>query len=67
VSNSPRTVIAAITILSGLWSGRLATADEFMSDYDALNKALTDGRDVRMVIDLSACQIHGTKTSGPAI
>lgn len=58
---------AALVILSGVWGARRATADEFNPDYAALRKAVLDGKDIRMVVDLSACQVHGTDKPGPQI
>jgi VirK protein len=32
-----------------------------------LQKAVLDGKDVHMVIDLAACQAHGTDMAGPTV
>jgi hypothetical protein len=61
-----RVIITLATLLNP-WNGRLAAADEPNPDYAALQKAVLDGKDVHMVIDLSACQVHGTDKSGPPV
>jgi VirK protein len=59
--------IIALVVLLNVWSGRHAAADEPNPDYAALQKAVLDGKDVHMVIDLAACQVHGTDKAGPTV
>ena len=59
-------IMSAAIIFNPLSSHR-AIADESNPDYAALEKAVLDGKDVHMVVDLSACQVHGTDKSGPPI
>jgi len=59
-------IMSAAILFSPLSSHR-AIADEPNPDYAALEKAVLDGRDVRMVIDLSACQVHDSDKSGPPV
>jgi hypothetical protein len=49
------------------WDTRHAAADEPNRDYAAFENAVRDGKEIRMVIDLSACQVHGTDKSGPPV
>jgi VirK protein len=49
------------------WLVHSATADELSPDFVAFEKAVLDGKDFRMVIDMSACQVHGTDKSGPPV
>jgi hypothetical protein len=56
-----------LTAMASPWDARRAAADEPNQDFAALEKAVLDGKDVRMVIDLSACQVHGTDKSGPPV
>jgi hypothetical protein len=49
------------------WQMREAVADEANPDFTALERAVLDGKDFRMVIDLSACQVHGTDRPGPPV
>jgi VirK protein len=56
-----------LVVLFNLGSGYRATADEPNPDYAALQKAVLDGKDVRMVLDLAACQVHGTDKAGPTV
>jgi hypothetical protein len=65
----PRYALICATALSVLcqWDMHQAAAVETNPDVAAFEKALLDGKDVRMVIDLSACEVHGTNTPGPAV
>jgi hypothetical protein len=51
----------------GPWQMHGAVADELNQDFAAFEKAVLDGKDFRMVIDMSACQVHGTDKSGPPV
>jgi hypothetical protein len=57
----------SLVVLLNLWNGRDAAADELNLGYAALQKAVLDGKDVHVVIDLAACQAHGTDQAGPMI
>jgi hypothetical protein len=59
--------IVGLIVLLNLLSGHHAGADEPNLDYVALQKAVLDGKDVHMVIDLAACQVHGTDKAGPTV
>lgn len=59
--------IVALVVLLNLWSGHYTAADEPNPDYAALQKAVLDGKDVHMVLDLAACQVHGTDKAGPTV
>ena len=59
--------IMSAAILFNPLSSHRAIADEPNPDYAALEKAVLDGKDVHMAIDLSVCQVHGTDKSGPPI
>jgi hypothetical protein len=59
-------IMSAVALFNPLSSHR-AIADEPNLDYAALEKAVLDGKDVHMAIDLSTCQVHGTDKSGPSI
>ena len=37
------------------------------ADYAALSEAIAEGKEFRMLVDLSACQVHGTNAAGPPI
>ena len=65
-----RSIAVGIVVSIGVWSSwhaREAVADELNQDLVALEKAVLDGKDFRMVIDMSACQVHGTDKSGPPV
>src|SRR5262245_11718383 len=60
-------LIVALIVVSSFWT-RDATADEPKNaDYAALNEAILKGKDVRILIDLSACQVQGANIAGPPI
>jgi hypothetical protein len=68
--NNPKSIVVGLIVLiamSGPWPMQQAVADEPNHDFAALEKAVLDGKDFRMVIDLSACQVHGTDKSGPPV
>jgi hypothetical protein len=67
VSNYKLVSIVFFAVMSSLSSVDHAIADELNPGYEALNDAVLEGKDVRMLIDLSMCQIHGTVNSGPSI
>jgi VirK protein len=37
------------------------------ADYAALNTATLEGKEPRMLLDLSACHVHDTNAAGPSI
>ena len=60
-------LIVALIVVSSFWT-RDATADEPKNaDYAALNEAILKGKEVRMLIDFSACQVRGASVAGPPI
>jgi hypothetical protein len=59
--------IASVAILLNPLSGRHASANDPDPDYAALQRAVLDGKEIRMVLDLSACQVQGSDKSGPPI
>jgi hypothetical protein len=61
------TGIVVLAALSSPMDRYRANADEINQDYTALQKALLDGKDVRTVIDLAMCRVHGTDKSGPRV
>jgi hypothetical protein len=68
--NISRSIAAGIIVSMGAWSPwqvHKAIADELNPDFVAFEKAVLDGKDFRMVIDMSACQVHGTDKSGPPV
>jgi VirK protein len=68
--NNPKSIIIGGMVLMAVgsaWAMRTAVADEPNHDFAALEKAVLDGKDFRMVIDLSACQVHGTDKPGPPV
>jgi VirK protein len=68
MSRCPLSSIVALVVLFNLWSsGHHAAADEPNPDYVALQKAVLEGKDVHMVIDLAACKVHGTDKAGPTV
>ncbi|MCP3402727.1 MULTISPECIES: VirK family protein [unclassified Bradyrhizobium] len=67
MSNYLRHYVVALAIVSSFWT-RHAIADEpGNAGYAALNKAILEGKEPRMLIDLSACQVHGANIAGPSI
>ena len=65
---NPKSIVAGLVVLMAVSSPwHKAVADEPNHDFAALEKAVLDGKDFRMVIDLSACQVHGTDKSGPPV
>jgi hypothetical protein len=67
LSNDLRNCAAALAIVASFWT-RPAIADEpGNADYAALNKAIVDGKEFRMLVDLSACQVRGTGAAGPPV
>jgi hypothetical protein len=60
-------VLIGLVSLAALWSGCLFASDEPNPEYAALQKAVLDGKDVHMTIDLATCQLHGANQAGPMI
>ena len=67
MSNDLRNCAAALSILASFWTHPAIADEPGNADYAALNKAIVDGKEFRMLVDLSACQVHGTSTAGPLI
>lgn len=59
--------ILILAVLSSPSDSHPAIADGVNQDYSALKKALLDGKDVRTLIDLSMCGVHGTDKPGPPV
>jgi hypothetical protein len=67
LSNCLRNCAAALVFVSSFWTHQAIADEPQNADYAALNKAILEGKEVRMLVDLSACQVHGTNTAGPSI
>ncbi|MBR0843519.1 hypothetical protein JQ607_25255 [Bradyrhizobium liaoningense] len=58
---------AALVIVSSSWMHRAIADEQKNVDYGALSEAIAGGKEFRMLVDLSACQVHGTNAVGPPI
>ncbi|MCA1458231.1 hypothetical protein I6F35_34485 [Bradyrhizobium sp. BRP22] len=67
MSNYLRAAAAAALIVSSPWMHRAIADEPKNADYAALSEAIAEGREFRMLVDLSACQVHGTNGAGPPI
>jgi hypothetical protein len=67
LSNDLRNCAAALMIVANLWTHPAIADEPGNADYAALNKAIVDGKEFRMLVDLSACQVHGTNAAGPPV
>ena len=67
MSNDLRSCAAALAIVASFWTHPAIADDPGNADYAALNKAIVDGKEFRMLVDLSACQVHGTGAAGPLV
>ncbi|MBV8652415.1 MAG: hypothetical protein JO255_13190 [Alphaproteobacteria bacterium] len=45
----------------------IGAAAEASPGYAELQRAVLDGKEIRMTIDLSQCLVHGTEQSGPSV
>jgi hypothetical protein len=59
--------LGAPIVLFGACGVGTATATDVNQDYSALQKAVLDGKDIHMILDLSACMVHGSDRPGPAV
>ncbi|MDA9424999.1 hypothetical protein XH97_23190 [Bradyrhizobium sp. CCBAU 53380] len=53
--------------VSGFWTHQAIAAEHQNMDFAALSKAIAGGKEFRMLVDLSACRVHGTDAAGPSI
>ena len=67
LSHCLRNCAAALVFVSGFWTHQAIAAEPQNVDYTALSAAIAGGKEFRMLVDLSACQVHGTNAAGPAI
>ncbi|MBR0739013.1 hypothetical protein JQ581_18930 [Bradyrhizobium liaoningense] len=67
MSNDLRNYAATLAIVTSFWTHPVIADEPGSADYAALNKAIIDGKELRMLVDLSACQVHGTNAAGPPI
>jgi hypothetical protein len=44
-----------------------ATAADVDRGYQKLEKAIVNGKDIHMTVDLTACHVHGTDKPGPPV
>jgi VirK protein len=57
----------ALALLASLCGSRDGVAADVNHDYAELEKAVLEGKDIRMTLDFSACLVHGTEKPGPAV
>ncbi|MET1028751.1 MAG: VirK family protein [Dongiaceae bacterium] len=56
-----------LTTLASFGDIRDAVAADANQTRDALEDAVLAGKDIRVVLDLSQCHVHGTDKSGPPV
>jgi hypothetical protein len=54
-----------LAVLIHPWDIRRLLAEEASQPYAALEKAVLDGKDIHMILDLSICKLEGTGTPAP--
>lgn len=57
--NSCASLIVALTIVFSSWTNDAVADQPKNADYAALKDAIIEGKEPRMLIDFSACQVHG--------
>jgi hypothetical protein len=57
----------ALGLLASLCGSRDGVAADVNHDYAELEKAVLEGKDIRMTLDFSTCFVHGTEKPGPAV
>jgi hypothetical protein len=57
----------ALALLASFCDFRDGAAADVNHDYAELEKAVLEGKDIRMTLDLSTCLVHGTEKPGPAV
>ena len=67
MANICTSLIVALMIVSISWTRDAVAAEPESADYAALSEAILEGKEPRMLIDLSACQVHGADIAGPPI
>jgi cell division protein FtsB len=55
---------ASIVLFCGVGT---ATAIEVNQNYTELQKAVLDGKEIHMILDLSTCKVRGSDKAGPAV
>jgi cation diffusion facilitator CzcD-associated flavoprotein CzcO len=63
-------IFATRVALTGVvWHAAMSTAvaQDVNPDYESFEKAVLDGRDVRLTLDLSRCTGHGVEARGPQV
>lgn len=65
----PRKVLYAVfgSILTCCCGLQMAIAAENYNSHANLEKAILDGKDIHLTLDLAACFVHGTAKPGPSI
>ena len=65
----PRKVLYAVfaSLLTSCCGMQLAIAAENNNSPANLEKAILDGKDIHLTLDLAACFVHGTAKPGPSI
>lgn len=58
---------ATLVIVSSSWMHQAFADEPKNTNYRALSEAIAEGKEFRMLVDLSACQVHGTNAAGPLI
>jgi hypothetical protein len=58
---------AALVSISSSWMQQAFADEPKNANYGALSEAIAEGKEFRMLVDLSACQVHGTNAAGPPI
>jgi hypothetical protein len=58
-----------VVLTSVIWHAAMSTAvaQDVNPDYKSFEKAVLDGRDVRLILDLSRCTEHGVEARGPQV
>jgi hypothetical protein len=58
-----------VVLTSVIWHAAMSTAiaQDVNPDYEPFEKAVLDGRDVRLILDLSRCTGHGVEARGPQV
>ena len=67
MTNLCTSLIVALMIISASLTCDAVAAEPKSADYAALSEAILEGKEPRMLIDLSACQVRGADIAGPPI
>ncbi|MET4220808.1 hypothetical protein ACVWWG_006292 [Bradyrhizobium sp. LB7.2] len=60
-------LIVALTIVFSSWTCDAIADEPKNADYATLKDAILEGKEPRMLIDFSACQVHGAGLAGAPI